>query len=487
MVQNRKSSPRPFPWGPAVKLFMMLVAGNFALAGCNAGREPPRAPQPGSEGTSSTLAEPSDPRDWDAMLPIGRPTGVKSSALVLPELPSPLTGEWMKQQAHRVAEELASRFPKDVFALHVLAQVHRLSGDTDRALEIWESCLTLKEDFLPAYEEMVQVFVRRGQHEAAERVARQGLRFHPAAVSLRNVLASTLLEQGRIDDAIAVVLAGRALDSVSPEGLFILAQAYQRKQEHERACRVLEEALRLRPDFTQAHYALSLSLSRLGKQEEAAKHRTIFQDLKARDQQNNAAILRVESDEFVRRTVAGVFHQAGVIFSNHEDTQRAEQCWLMAAALSPTEVAPRQALVVLYQRNGQPGQALQVLEDLIPLQPENPEHYVAQGVCHLQLGNATEAISAFQKALKMAPDSAAACAGLAQALIQSEGNREEALYWAKKAVELNPRPEYWVVLGVAYARLNDGSAAAEAARKALVLNPSYAPAKKLAQLLQHGS
>jgi len=403
-----------------------------------------------------------------------------------PKLPSPLTGDWMKEQGHRVADELARRFPDDVYAQHVHAQVYRLSGDTDEALKIWHHCLELKNDFLPAYEEIVQVLVRRGDHAQAEKMARQGLTFHPRAVSLRNLLASILLEQGRLDAVITTVLAGRALGVESPEGLFLLGQAYQRKQQHDRARDVLEEAVRLRPEFTQAHYALSVSLARLGEEAGARRHREIFQKLKEQDQQANAAILRIESDQFVRQTVANILHQAGVIFSNHGVDDRAEECWLMAASLSPKDVVSRQALVVLYQRQRRAAEGLAIVRQLVELEPRSAAHRVAEGIFYLQMGNFDKAVASFKQALELDPNEDGAYAGLAQAYLQKREDFEEARRLAERAVRLSPRPDYFIVLAVACAELGDLEQARRNVEKALAINPSHDLAQKLARFLQHG-
>ncbi len=403
-----------------------------------------------------------------------------------PELPSPLTGDWMKAQGHRVADELARRFPDDVYAQHVHAQVYRLSGDTDEALKIWHHCLELKKDFLPAYEEIVEVLVRRGEHAEAEKMARQGLTVHPRAVSLRNFLASILLEQGRLEEVITTVLAGRALGVEAPEGLFLLAQAYQRKQQHDRARDVLKDVVRLRPEFTQAHYALSVSLARLGDAAGARRHRETFQKLKERDQQANAAILRIESDQFVRQTVASILHQAGVIFSNHGVSDRAEECWLLAAALSPKDVASRQALVVLYQQQRRAAEALAILRELAELEPRNPAHQVAQGMFYLQMRSFEKAVASFERAIALDPKVDAAYAGLAQAYLQKRENLEEARRLAETAVRLSPRPDYFIVLAVSCAEVGDLEEARRNVEKALAMDPSHDLAQKLARFLQHG-
>lgn len=427
-----------------------------------------------------------DPQTWNALLP-DQPSRQEES---LPrgkpvlQLPQPLTGDWLKQKAHEIAEDLARQFPEDVYAQHVYAQVHRLSGDTDTAQKIWERCLEIKGDFLPAFEEVVQICMRRGDYPEAERIARQGLRFHPQAVSLRNVLATVCLEQGRLDEVISVVLAGRAIGAESAEGLFILGQAYQRKQDHQRASQALNDALKLRPDFTQAHYALSVSLARLGQREEAAKHREIFQKLKARDQEANAAVLRVESDEYVKKTVATVLYQAGVIFSNHERSRQAEECWLMASTIFPDDLASRQALVILYQQTRRPEAAVEVLSELLAREPNNVAHQVALGVCQLQLGDYDRAEQAFQAALRLDENNAAACAGLAQAILQGGRAPEEAIRWAKQAVTLAPTSQNWLVLAIALAASGDQQGAMEATAKALDMNPSLSQAQRLAQLLQ---
>lgn len=403
-----------------------------------------------------------------------------------PTLPDPLTGDWMKAQAEAEAARLAEAFADDAEAMDLQATVHRMSGRNDEAIAIWKRCLELRPDFIQAYVPMISVARRKGDYPEAERLARECLRLDPLQVAARGLLAAVLFEQGRYDAAIEAVLAGQAISAVNAEALFFQGQAFQKKQEHERAVAALREAIRLEPNYTRAYYALSVSLSRLGRKEEADQARAKFRELQGRDMAANAAILQVESEAFVRRTVASVFQRAGEIWASKGRGEDAERCWLFAAVLVPNDPAPRLKLGTLYQSMNRPGLVRGVLDELGSAKLRDPELLRARGLLFLRSGAYNAAERDFQAWLETAPQSADAYSLLAQTYLTMGGKNAEALRAADAAVRLAPTKENLLVLAVACAETGDRDSALRIAGELLQRDPQSPEAHRLYEMLRGG-
>ncbi|MGQ9605129.1 MAG: tetratricopeptide repeat protein [Thermogutta sp.] len=456
---------------PVRNRLLPMILGMAWLAGCRPAADssadavrPPDASARGSAAAVQTAAEP----------------------IPYPVLPDPLTGDWMKAQAEAEASRLAEAFADDVEALDLQATVHRMSGRNDEAVEIWRRCLELRPGFIRAYVPMISVARRKGDYPEAERLGRECLRLDPLQVEARGLLAAVLFEQGRYDAAIEAVLAGQAIGAVNAEALFFQGQALQKKQEHERAVTALREAIRLEPNYTRAYYALSVSLSRLGRKEEADQARAKFRELQGRDMAANAAILQVESEAFVRRTVASVFQRAGEIWANKGRVEDAERCWLFAAVLVPDDPAPRLKLGTLYQSTNRPGLVRGVLDELGPVELRDPKLLHARGLLFLRSGVYDAAERDFLSLLEMTPQSAEAFSLLAQTYLTMGGKNAEALRAADAAVRLAPTKENLLVLAVACAETGDRDSALRIAGELLQRDPQSPEAHRLYEMLRGG-
>jgi serine/threonine-protein kinase len=127
-------------------------------------------------------------------------------------------------------------------------------------------------------------------------------------------------------------------------------------------------------------------------------------------------------------------------------------------------------------RAGLAADAADVLQELLPRQPDNPELHVYLGVAAFELGKPGEAVAAFRKPIELQPDFPEAYADLGMALgsQQADGEAEAAL---RKALALRPvYPEAYNELGLLLHRLGRRDEAEAAFRKATDLKPDYAEA-----------
>jgi tetratricopeptide (TPR) repeat protein len=124
---------------------------------------------------------------------------------------------------------------------------------------------------------------------------------------------------------------------------------------------------------------------------------------------------------------------------------------------------------------------------------DTPEKYLEAGTSHFQKQEYDQAIASFQKAIELAPKSAAAYNMLGMAyrfkynqLRDPELRAKEIAAFAK-AVEVDPN--YWVAminLGATYYDQGEKAKAAPLFKKALALNPNHPEKAQLEKMIAEG-
>jgi tetratricopeptide (TPR) repeat protein len=164
-------------------------------------------------------------------------------------------------------------------------------------------------------------------------------------------------------------------------------------------------AIRARPDYVEAHYALGVALSRMGKEH-----------------------LPAAVDQLVE-----------------------------VLRLKPDHVNARVDLSFILAREGDSPAAAAQLEQAIHLQPDNSDLYILLGKSYYDSNDFAKAIESFQKALRLKPDLGAAHYGLGLALAKRHDSARAAREF-RAALELNPSD--------AFAHLELGKISLEAAELA---------------------
>ena len=217
------------------------------------------------------------------------------------------------------------------------------------------------------------------------------------------------------------------------------------------AIELLEEAVRLRPDFAQAHNDLGVVLGSLDRLEEAA------------------AAFR-----------AACRHQDGMIDA-HLNLGSASQAlgrlddavaaYSRVVEADPTREEVRIELARMLRSQGRAEEAVSVLEALPPGQPASAALLFNRGVSLQAAAREKEAESAFRRCIELDPDFALAYNNLG-CLLRDEGKLEESVATLRRAVEL--RPDLAVThmnLGVAQLARGEAGAALSALDRGLSLAP----------------
>jgi tetratricopeptide (TPR) repeat protein len=149
-----------------------------------------------------------------------------------------------------------------------------------------------------------------------------------------------------------------------------------------------------------------------------------------------------------------------------------------AVDLDPGSLAAHIFLSIYWQRQGHYVEAIAILETAAGLEPDNPVIYTEIGNSWAKAGDLIKSQTYYQQAVDMAPEDPFYWRLLAEFSLNNQVQiREIGLPAARKAVILEPKaPENLNLFGQALYFLGDHTNAAKYMKKALEIDPGYAPA-----------
>jgi tetratricopeptide (TPR) repeat protein len=152
-----------------------------------------------------------------------------------------------------------------------LADALRESGQLVNALPIYEEVLRREPDSLPALRKLGFSLRSSGQPARAIETLKRALDLAPADAATWHELGLNYMDQGSKPEAIAAFQKATELDE-DPEAFNSLGAALLDSADLARAEPAFREALRIRPDYAEAHSNLAIVLSGVGRFEEARYH-----------------------------------------------------------------------------------------------------------------------------------------------------------------------------------------------------------------------
>ncbi len=167
-----------------------------------------------------------------------------------------------------------------------------------------------------------------------------------------------------------------------------LGAALDKEGQTDEAIRQYQEALRLKPDFTDAHNNLGAALAKKGRTDEAIRQ---FQE-----------VIRLKPDQAVPH------HNLGNAALEKGQTDEAIRQFQEAIRLRPGFAEAHNDLGTALGLKGQTDEAIRQFQEAIRLRPDNAEAHNNLGTALGLKGQTDEAIRQFQEALRLKPDLAGA-------------------------------------------------------------------------------
>lgn len=360
-----------------------------------------------------------------------------------------------------------------------------------------------------------------GLKEEAEKTARLGLEKNPKQLDLLVFLADLFMREGRLDEGRLLLERARRLEPANASISIRLGRLLSRIGESENARKSyisaikiapnnympflllgqslikeglykdglghLEKACKLAPEESPVHYALWRVQMRLGRQDEAEKHRSVFETLKREDMAAADKVNAKRNNEEEMRGLAASFHlkMARFYLGTKKDEQMAESHFRQAVRVAPQLAAAHHLLATFYLRCNRPLQAKFSFEQLVELQPNHAGYRTDLGTLLLQTKDYAVGVKELRRALTLDPDQPQALHNLARFYLGRGKNPAAALPLCQRLVQKRPNARNYDLF--AWACFANGqvveaiSAAAEAVRR----DPNNHAYKTRLQKLKH--
>ena len=134
--------------------------------------------------------------------------------------------------------------------MYLAGLVHNEQGDSERAIRLWGRSIELDATRADANESLGYALLLRDDYKGAEKYFRRALEIDANSHSACFRLASALSQDGRREEAVAVLEQSRQL---SAEGNSLLAETSQQLRQFESAKTNYESSIRLKTEIVEAY------------------------------------------------------------------------------------------------------------------------------------------------------------------------------------------------------------------------------------------
>lgn len=465
----------------ALALFALLTTGGCRRPESDpnppAAAPPPSSPAPASERTAATLPLPALASTREGTPAEEAPPAEES----LPQSTAELIAE-----VRAVVEELVQWGPDNLDCLEMKARFLDWLGKSEEAEQIWRQCLEREPRYVHAYVGLASVAAKRGRHAEAIAFAQQAVAADPYSFRARDILAESLINENRPQEAVDALADFLKLDPRA-HGFFLLGRAYTLLEDLPRARAAYEDALRVYPDYAEACYALARVCLRLGDRTASQEHLARYQTLMKRRDPHELG-MEMGRDDFkeMKINAAIIYTDSGRIFLARGLPRIAERLWLRAAAIDPAGVPARELAAGLMMEEGRWAEAQALFDELLRLDPSNPRWMLAQAQAYALAQRPEDAKNALAEACRRWPERPEVHAARARFLAALGEDLDEAVRSAQFVVERRPTGLNYALLAWTKFRKGDAPGADEALRKALELDPDNPEIRRVSATI-HGS
>jgi tetratricopeptide (TPR) repeat protein len=310
----------------------------------------------------------------------------------------------------------------------------------------------------------------------------------------RDGLGKALSLKGQTDEAISQFEEAIRLKPDFVEAHYNLGTAFLKNEQIDEAISQFHEVIRLKPNFTEAHYVLGTALGRKGQTDEAISQ---FQEairlkpdfVEAHYNLGTAFLKKGQTDEAISQFQEAIrlksdfveaHYNLATAFLKKDQIDEAISQFQEVIRLKPGFVEAHYVLGTALGRKGQTDEAVEEYRKAIQLKPDYAEARGNLANVLAAQGKFDEAVKAYQQTLELVPQSAQAHFRYGQAL-QAQGNFGAAMTEYKRALELKPQNWpvsinlAWVLATCPEASLRNGQKAVELAQQAERLGGSESP------------
>lgn len=292
-------------------------------------------------------------------------------------------------------------------------------GDLAAAQQSFDKSLKLNPKHVGALVGLAEVDLESRKYEAALQYLHKASDIQPNNWFVQTVLGHYLFFQRRYAEAEAALKKAIALDASAARPHIELGDLYlvgmHRPQD---AIPAYRTGLALDPKLARAHYALGNALAETGDSNGAQSQ---FSEGARLDPQNPL-----------------MFEALGLFYASRRQYDQALDAYSKALSAQPKFFPALMARGDAFAAMGQWDKAVGEYEAALKLVPELADAYAKMGMVYERKSDVNKAEEAYLNAIKLDHKQAAAYNNLAWLEAQRKARLDEALSWAKRALELQP-------------------------------------------------
>ena len=330
---------------------------------------------------------------------------------------------------------------------------------------LWRATLARNPAASMAWFNLGSTLLKEGRHEEAIACLREGLRLRPDDAPGYNDLGCELVVVGRAEEALPIFARALELRPAYAEVHNNLGNALRSLGRVDEAVACYERALQLKPAYAEAHNNLGCELAAKGRTTEAIYHLEQAVRLNPGNSTNH-------------NNLGNALRDAG-------RTAAAIASYGRALELTPDFAEAHANLGRALMAAGRGPEALERLASAARWAPESAKIRRDWGTALMQQSRWSEAIVQFEALVQLEPAASAAHATLGNALAQAGRWPEAAARFRAGLVVAPGDPDLHGNLAVALASMGDLAAAVGEFRRAIQLRPSFIDAhRNLAHVLR---
>ena len=335
-------------------------------------------------------------------------------------------------------------------------------GDTSAARDAFEKALSFKKDEVTAHTYLGIIADRNGDLKDAERHFAAAVKAEPNRASARNNYGAILLRTGRLSLATVEFEKSLKLDPDQSNALVNLAQIRFMNDDLRGAVELFKRAFAIRPEVEIAHALTAISL--LLKDNAAAS--TYYQSY--------ATALAAQSGTptygpAARAEMGAALFEAGLL-------KEAEAELTAAVSLNPADTDSVVRLARVYLARKEIPAAGRTLEASVARGNDPAPVYALLADVYEQSGHVENAIPAMRLAIQRDPQSEKYRFAYAVLLTNSNAPGAAVIRLEESLQSFPSSSRLWFALGFANFKLDKNEEAERALRKAIELDPKFAPA-----------
>ena len=232
------------------------------------------------------------------------------------------------------------------------------------------------------------------------------------------IAAKKFIDINLVQEIITLDIIKTKLDQEYKTMLYanILGVAFDELKDHHEAIKCYDEAIRINPDYADAHYNKGLSLSALGQEEEA---------IKCYDE-----AIRINPDH------ANALNDKGLALINLGKYQEAIEYFDKALKINPDYTSALNNKGLAFNSLGKYEEAIEWYDKALKINPKDGLFWDNKGYALSKSNRLEEAVECSDKAIDLDPSNANAWCNKSIYMIK-KGNIDEAIHYLKKAIELD--------------------------------------------------